>query len=201
MAEILVKAKKHWMDDFTKEKIGALTPKDKRAFDARYQIGDPIVVRPDGWPWGKEECAPNFWILKVPGVTEEELKYLEDELFQDEVVAKSAEVLVDDWANEAKKSDFISMNGFTAVPELVSTRDVTTAKGRISINTVQGSAIETYTLRCRKHQLDASMFKVASNSRVEIKDKVALSKKLTVNTNTQIVETVWKPKVANGFTA
>ena len=39
-----------------------------------YKRGDPIVVRPDGWPWGSSERPPMFFILRVPGVTVAEVE-------------------------------------------------------------------------------------------------------------------------------
>lgn len=30
--------------------------------------GDIVVVRPDGWQWGRNECLPDFIVVKVPGL-------------------------------------------------------------------------------------------------------------------------------------
>ena len=62
-AELLVKAEDAWGDD-----------------PSRSRKGDIIVVRPDGWKWGKEECLPRFIVIKVPNVKAEDLKYLEQPL-------------------------------------------------------------------------------------------------------------------------
>lgn len=42
--------------------------------DARgcYKAGDPVVVMPDGHPWGAAEGLPTFWIVKVTGMTVDE---------------------------------------------------------------------------------------------------------------------------------
>lgn len=80
MAELLVKAKSHWKDGFTQAQIDALTPKQLDEFNSRSQIGDIIVVRPDGWVWGKEECLPNFVVIKIPSLSYEDAKGFEEQL-------------------------------------------------------------------------------------------------------------------------
>jgi len=77
MAEFLIRAKKHYMDDYTEEQISNLSDDQKSAFDQRIQIGDVVVVKPDGWQWGKEECLPTFDIIKVPAMSYEEAKKYE----------------------------------------------------------------------------------------------------------------------------
>ena len=42
--------------------------------------GDVIVVRPDGWEWGKEECLPRYIVVKLPGVKEVDAKKYEEQL-------------------------------------------------------------------------------------------------------------------------
>jgi len=78
MAELLVRAKKHWMDDLTQKEVDAM--KDKSAYESRCQIGDVVVVKPDGWKWGKCECLPDFIVIKIPGMTEAEAKKYEEAL-------------------------------------------------------------------------------------------------------------------------
>ena len=80
MAELLVKAKPHWMDSLSKEEVDKMSVGEKQSYEARSQIGDIIVVRPDGWQWGKEECLPNFIVVKVPQMTESEAKKYEESL-------------------------------------------------------------------------------------------------------------------------
>jgi hypothetical protein len=80
MAELLVKANKHWMDDLKQEDLDKMTKEQLQSYNARSQIGDIIVVRPDGWQWGKEECPPNFVVVKLPGVKEEDVKHYEQPL-------------------------------------------------------------------------------------------------------------------------
>ena len=65
MAELLVKAKPHWKDSWNQTKINSLSENEKRHYNARSQIGDIIVVKQDGWNWGKEERLPNFIVIKI----------------------------------------------------------------------------------------------------------------------------------------
>ena len=80
MAELLVRAKKHWMDDLTQKEVDALPENRKASHEARCQIGDVVVVRPDGWPWGKCECLPDFVVVKIPGMSVDEAKKYEEKL-------------------------------------------------------------------------------------------------------------------------
>jgi hypothetical protein len=80
MAELLVKAKPHWMDSLTQEEVSKMSDAAKQNYESRSQIGDVVVVRPDGWQWGKEECLPNFIVVKVPQITFEEAKKYEEAL-------------------------------------------------------------------------------------------------------------------------
>jgi hypothetical protein len=79
-AELLCRAKKHYLDDLTQSEVDTLTPEAKEQYLARSQIGDIVVVRPDGWLWGKEECLPNYVVVKVPQVTFEEAQIYEESL-------------------------------------------------------------------------------------------------------------------------
>ncbi len=38
-----------------------------------YKRGDPVVVMPDGHPWGRKEGTPNFVVLKILGVNDRDL--------------------------------------------------------------------------------------------------------------------------------
>jgi len=82
-AELLCKAKEHWLDKFSQIEIDKMVA-DKEitldSYNARSQIGDIIVVRPDGWNWGREECLPNFVVIQVPDMTIEEAKIYEESL-------------------------------------------------------------------------------------------------------------------------
>jgi len=54
--------------------IDKLSVEKKQSYDARSQKGDIIVVKPDGWKWGKEECPPRFVVIKVPEIKYEDAK-------------------------------------------------------------------------------------------------------------------------------
>lgn len=82
-AELLVKAKPHWLDGLSQIEIDKLIADEKiirEGYDARSQIGDIIVVKPDGWKWGKEECLPNFVVIKIPDLKYEDAKKYEESL-------------------------------------------------------------------------------------------------------------------------
>jgi len=84
-AELLVKASGHWMDELTQSEVDKMTPDARQSYDARSQKGDIVVVRPDGWKWGKEECLPNYIVVKVPEMTEAEAKKYEEPLTEEVV--------------------------------------------------------------------------------------------------------------------
>lgn len=60
MAEILVKAQ---------DATHANSDKDRRGC---YKRGDPVVVKPDGWEWGKLEGPPGFVVIRVLNLSVEE---------------------------------------------------------------------------------------------------------------------------------
>ena len=72
MAELLIQAKPHWMDNFTQAQIDALDDGAKVSRNARIQLGDIVVIRPNGWEWGREETLPNYYIVKAPNISVEE---------------------------------------------------------------------------------------------------------------------------------
>ncbi len=45
--------------------------------ESRSMKGDIIVVKPDGWKWGKEERPPRFVVIKLVGVKAEDVKHYE----------------------------------------------------------------------------------------------------------------------------
>ena len=81
-AEFLVKAKAHWKDSYTKEKVDSLSAEELEEYNARSEIGDVIVVRPDGWQWGKAEGLPDFVVIKIPEMTYEEAKKYEEKIYE-----------------------------------------------------------------------------------------------------------------------
>lgn len=79
-AELLVRAKSHWMDTLTQAEVDKMTLEQKQSYEARSQVGDIVVVRGDNWQWGKEECLPNYVVVKIPQITEVEAKQYEQSL-------------------------------------------------------------------------------------------------------------------------
>jgi|LGOV01.1.fsa_nt_gb hypothetical protein len=76
--EFLVKAQANWMEDVPQEEKDKWTEKQIEKYERRTIIGDIIVVKPNNWKWGKEECLPRFIILKISDMREEEaIKYIE----------------------------------------------------------------------------------------------------------------------------
>lgn len=80
MAELLIQARGHWMDNFTQTQIDALSERDKKSREARIQLGDIVVVKPDGWTWGKEECLPRYIVVKLPGISVDTVEHLTEHL-------------------------------------------------------------------------------------------------------------------------
>jgi len=77
--EALVRAKPHWIDSVS---TTTLPTSMLDTYQTRLQIGDIMVIRPDGWEWGRAECLPNFIVVKVPSVTMEQAKKYEDILYE-----------------------------------------------------------------------------------------------------------------------
>lgn len=83
MAELLVKAKAHWMDSLPQSEIDKMDEDKLRSFNGRSQIGDVIVVKPDGWKWGKEECLPNFVVVKIPDLKIEDAEKYQESIYEE----------------------------------------------------------------------------------------------------------------------
>ena len=75
MAELLVRVKSHYLDDLSPEEVAKMTKEQLQSYNARSQIGDIIVVRPDGWEWGRCECLPDYLVLKTKETYEVAKKY------------------------------------------------------------------------------------------------------------------------------
>jgi hypothetical protein len=75
MAEILIKAKSHWMENVDRS---SWDQNKLSKYARRTSVGSPIVVKPDGWNWGSKEGPPGFIVLKIPGVSVPDVsRYLE----------------------------------------------------------------------------------------------------------------------------
>ncbi|MFA6100393.1 MAG: hypothetical protein WC750_06030 [Patescibacteria group bacterium] len=119
MAELLIKAKKHWMDEFTQKQIDDLPVNAKESYNARTQIGDVIVVKPDGWPWGNEECLPTFLVIKLPGVAVSDVEYLTQELYGDVEKDYSLRIEKEKWEKDGVEVDTLKENRLTTTPVAV----------------------------------------------------------------------------------
>lgn len=67
-AEFLIKAQEPWNNS------------DANAPSERSRLGDVIVIRPDGWVWGREECLPRFIVVKVTNLSYDDAKHFEESL-------------------------------------------------------------------------------------------------------------------------
>ena len=77
MAEILIKAISAAHSDPTKDQRGC------------YKRGMPVVVMPDGHPWGNEERLPKFVVLKIPMISVAQVqKYIEPQIESDVVTRR-----------------------------------------------------------------------------------------------------------------
>ncbi len=67
--ELLVKAQEHWQKlrdipvGTTQDTIAWL----KEVWHTTHR-GEIIVIKPDGWSWGRKESPPEYIVVKVPGV-------------------------------------------------------------------------------------------------------------------------------------
>ena len=82
MAEFLIQARDHWMENLSQAEIDALKPGAKITRDRRIAIGDLVVIKPDGWVWGNEEKLPYYIVIKAPGVAVEDVNHLTGPLME-----------------------------------------------------------------------------------------------------------------------
>lgn len=82
MAEMLVYNTTHWMDKVTTERAQELRANDPqwdRRYAGRYQSGDVVEVRPDGYWTGPKAPGYNrevFRLVLAPGVKVDQVKHL-----------------------------------------------------------------------------------------------------------------------------
>jgi len=81
MAELLIRASGHWLDSKTQGEVDAMPQGERDSYNARTQVGDIIIVKPDGWEWGKEECLPTFLVIKLPQVDVATVEHFTQSLF------------------------------------------------------------------------------------------------------------------------
>ena len=107
MAELLVWARGHWLDDTPQDKIDAMTNDELVSFNARIQKGDVVVVRPDGWEWGALECPPDFIVIKVPDMKFEDAQLYEQSLTDNTNQEKSVTLKIRKYAIDPSVVDGI----------------------------------------------------------------------------------------------
>jgi hypothetical protein len=165
MAELLVKAKVHWMDSLKQDDIDKLNKYDKRGYDARTNIGDVIAVRPDGWTWGKCECLPDYIVVKVPNVKEEDLKYLEDHHKADVDVAVSINIDKTTYDDVDKRAKTLSQFNIKGIPSVIS----------ISANEykINMTCTENIIKKMRRYKIDHTKFNFVDSVQ-EVKDVKSL---------------------------
>ena len=88
MAEFLVRAKGHFLDALKQNEVNALSDEQRAVYDARSQIGDIIVIRPDGWTWGSGESLPDFIVVKCNQILYEDIKDKELPLWSNDAIPK-----------------------------------------------------------------------------------------------------------------
>jgi hypothetical protein len=116
MADLLVRVSPHWMDSLKTSEVNKLSEGEKQSYNSRTQIGDIIVVRPDGWVWGKEECLPNFIVVKVPSIPLETVKQYEQSLYDTTIPEKPVLLkrrkyrIPEVWVNANKTQNVITVN-------------------------------------------------------------------------------------------
>jgi hypothetical protein len=187
MAELLVKAKKHWMDDFTQAQIDELSAGQKESFLARSQIGDIVVVRPDGWEWGREECLPNFVVIKLPGVSIEEAKVYEQNLTGEKEEEKEIEISTEDWNDDKKKEDFLKEHRFKEEPKVQKAENKIIKGNLKEFTTVKGTVIRPVMLKHRKHAFDKAYIQSHIDSNTSVvtiseQDKDTIKNSIKVKT-------------------
>ena len=82
MAELLIYNKEHWMDNLTPLEVSQRSKDSKHfleKYNARTQKGDIVEVRKDKAPHTEIEKA-SFAIIKVPGLSYEDGRYLMEPL-------------------------------------------------------------------------------------------------------------------------
>ena len=120
MAECLIRAKGHWKDSWTPAQVNKLSIAEKEQYDARTQLGDIVVIRPDGWEWGREECLPNFILVKIPDMTVEEAKQYEDSIMGIGEYDWSIRIAKEKWDSAQDKTALFPEIEFKTTPSIIS---------------------------------------------------------------------------------
>lgn len=168
-AELLVKAKPHYMDSYTQEQIDKMTVSEKQSYEARSQIGDIIAIYPNGIC--KENPSPNsdYVIIKVPNLTMEEAEKYKETITAKKEVAREITVLKSEYDTLVKDGTLTekgsSMMSFAKVPTITSTKSVETAKGTEQEYTINATINEIYLKKLRKYQVPKDFIEKIDNSK------------------------------------
>lgn len=89
MAEFLIYNKAHWMSVLSQQEVEAYIekhPKFLEKYDARYQMGDVVEVRPDGyWTEAKAYNKSAFLLVTVPGLSFKDAKHYGEPLTKERI--------------------------------------------------------------------------------------------------------------------
>lgn len=108
MAVLLIKAVDAVNDDPAKDASGC------------YKRGDVVVVLPDGHQWGRKEGPPNFFRLKIPGLSvaeAEELMAAEVDVEGNAITRRARRLMADSIPAEIRKA--IAEKGEVALPKII----------------------------------------------------------------------------------
>lgn len=68
-------------------------------------IGDIVIIRPDGWQWGNAECLPEYLVVRLPGVSAETIKQLEQAYNDGELLIKRRRFAApENWVKQKAKA-------------------------------------------------------------------------------------------------
>lgn len=99
MAEFLIYNKDHWMDNLNQEEYNKLvsTPQGQAKYLARYQRGDIVEVREDGFYTSTLKGDLSKWAFRVVVVTglKADIKYMEPIMQGDEITKRRRYSILD----------------------------------------------------------------------------------------------------------
>ena len=123
-------------------------------FENGAKRGDVIVVRPDGWVWGKEECLPNYIVVKLNGVPVEDVKHYEEQLTEQvEVISDNGGVLKGGKKEKRYESKLIRLRKY-AVP----VADVESAKlSAVSVKEVASKDASKYAINVKSLAVEKAL--------------------------------------------
>lgn len=120
-----------------------------QAVDGVYETsakkGDVIVVRPDGWSWGREEGLPRYVVIKMPGVPVEDVKHYEETLTEQVEIVEPV-VISKDTKEVPEELGTLSVKEPQYRSELIRKRkhQVPTLDTSVSVKTIPTKSIASY---------------------------------------------------------